>query len=120
MHPQLEILLELQDLKAQMLEMEKRDAEYSSREIEEDVFRISAEEAIVQLDTKIQEMEAGLDPDVAARYRLVSGRRPRGSVVPVVDGICYGCFVAMPTAMTRSNETLRWCEGCGSFVYFVD
>ena len=119
MHPQLEILLELQDLKAQRLEMEKRDAEYSSREIEEDVFRISAEEAIAHLDEKIQEMEAALEPEVAARYRLVSGRRPR-SVVPVVDGICYGCFVAMPTAMTRSNETLRWCEGCGSFVYFVD
>ena len=119
MHPQLEILLELQDLKAQKKDMEIGDAEETSREIEENVFRISAAEAVAHLDEKIAEMQAALETEVRARYEAVSSRRSR-AVVPVVDGICYGCFVAMPTSMIRTNDEIRWCEHCGSFVYFVD
>lgn len=118
MHPQLEILLELQDLKAQKREMEEAEAE-SSREIERKIFRVKPEQAAKQLDAKIEEMEAALDPAVRSRYCRVADRRER-AVAPVINGICYGCFMAMPTAMARSNEELRWCENCGSFVYFVD
>ncbi len=117
MHPQLEILLELQDLKAQMREMEDA-AEESSLEIERKVFQVKPEDAVAQLEAKIKEMEANLQPEVASRYRLLS-RRPR-TVAPVLSGMCYGCFMAMPTAMTRTNEEIHWCDNCGSFVYFVD
>ncbi len=64
-------------------------------------------------------MEAALDAEVASRYRLIAGKRAR-AVAPVLNGVCYGCFMAMPTAMSRTNEQLRWCENCGCFVYFVD
>lgn len=118
MHPQLELLLELQDLKAQKRELEEA-VEETSREIERKVFQVSLEEAIEQLESKIAEMEAALDPEIETRYRRVSERRPR-AVVPVLNGVCYGCFVAVPTAMVRSNEQVRWCENCGSFIYYVD
>lgn len=117
MHPQLEILLELQDLKAQKREME--ETADTSRDIEEDVFQVQPEAAIDELQKKIQEMETRLDKEVAERYELLSNRRPR-AVVPVLNGVCYGCFMAMPTAMTTSNDQLNWCENCGAFVYFVD
>ncbi|MGD2216252.1 MAG: hypothetical protein PVJ64_05835 [Gemmatimonadales bacterium] len=118
MHPQLEILLELQDLKAQKREMEEAADEHS-REIESEVFQVEPEDAVVHLQEKIAEMEEALDPEVLKRYRLVSARRPR-TVVPVLSGMCYGCFMDMPTSMPRSNDEIRWCEHCGSFVYFVD
>lgn len=118
MHAQLEILLELQDLKAQQREMEET-AEGSSREIERKVFQVKPDEAAAQLQAKIDEMEGALEPEVADRYRLIAGRRTR-AVVPVLNGVCYGCFTAMPTAVARDNNSLRWCEHCGSFVYFVD
>lgn len=118
MHGQLEILLELQDLKAQRREMEEV-AEESSLEIEKKVFQVEPEEAIEQLQEKIEEMEATLQPDVLKRYQLVSSRRSR-AVVPVLNGVCYGCFMAMPTAIDRHNDEIRWCEHCGSFVYYVD
>lgn len=118
MHAQLEILLELQDLKAQRREMEDA-AEETSLEIEKKVFHVEPGEAIEQLEEKIEEMEAALEPDVLKRYALVSARRSR-AVVPVLNGVCYGCFMAMPTAMVTSNDEIRWCEHCGSFVYFVD
>lgn len=118
MHAQLEILLELQDLKAQKREMEEV-AEESSLEIEKKVFQVEPDEAIEQIEEKIDEMEETLEPDVRKRYELISARRPR-AVVPVLNGICYGCFMAMPTAMVKTNDDIRWCEHCGSFVYFVD
>ena len=117
MHPQLEILLELQDLKAQVREM--AEEEETSLEIEREVFRVKPEDALAQLNAKILEMEKALDPDVASRYELIASRRSR-AVAPVLDGVCYGCFTAMPTAMVRTNDEVRWCEHCGSFVYFVD
>ncbi len=118
MHPQLEILLELQDLKAQQREMEVSEEE-SSLEIERKVFRVRPEDAIAHLQTKIEEMETALEAEVASRYRLIAGKRAR-AVVPVLNGMCYGCFMAMPTAMKKTNEQIRWCENCGCFVYFVD
>lgn len=118
MHPQLELLLELQDLKAQRRELEEA-AEESSREIEQKVFRVSPEEAIAQLDAKITEMEGALDPEVETRYRRIAGRRPR-PVVPVLNEVCYGCFMAVPTAVVKTNDEICWCENCGVFIYFVD
>lgn len=118
MHSQLEILLELQDLKAQMREMEET-AEESSFEIERDVFRVKPEDAVVQLQAKIAEMEKALSPEIAGRYDLLASRRPR-AVAPVISGICYGCFTAVPTALEKNNDAVQWCEHCGSFVYFVD
>lgn len=118
MHPQLEILLELQDLKAQKREIEEPAAE-TSRDLEEDVFSMQPEDALEKLDEKIREMESALEPEVAQRYQKLVGRRSR-AVVPVLNGVCYGCFMAMPTAIGTRNESVRWCENCGSFVYFVD
>jgi predicted nucleic acid-binding Zn-ribbon protein len=118
MHAQLEILLELQDLKAQKREMEEV-AEETSLEIEKKVFQVKPKQAVEHLQEKIEEMEAALEPEVMKRYQLVSGRRAR-AVVPVLNGVCYGCFMSMPTAMVRTNDEIRWCEHCGSFVYFVD
>ena len=118
MHPQLEILLELQDLKAQLRELDAEE-EDSSQEIEREVFQVKPEDAAAKLESKIEEMERALDPEIASRYELVSSRRPR-AVVPVINEICYGCFMAMPTAVEHSNEQVRWCENCGSFVYYVD
>jgi predicted nucleic acid-binding Zn-ribbon protein len=118
MHPQLELLLELQDLKAQIRELEEA-AEESSLEIERQVFHVEPQDAVTQIRSKIEEMEAALDPEVELRYQRIAKRRAR-PVVPVLNGVCYGCFMAMPTAVSRRNEELRWCEHCGSFVYFVD
>ena len=116
MHPQLELLLEIQDLKSQIRDMEAAE---ESREIERDIFQVQPEDAIEQMNAKIGEMEDQLEADVASRYRLVSRRRGR-AVVPVLNGVCYGCFMAMPTGVDRKNEKLKWCENCGSFVYYVD
>jgi uncharacterized protein len=119
MNSQLEMLLEIQDLKSQRKELEELSEE---REVEEGVFAMQVDEALLELAKKIEEMEGSLDPRVQSRYRRLAGRRGR-AVVPVIRGTCYGCFVSVPTALASDadrNEELRFCESCGRFLYLID
>ena len=119
MNSQLELLLEIQDLKSQKRELEELSEE---REVEEGVFAMKVDDALQDLTSKIEEMEAALDPRVQSRYRRLAGRRGR-AVGPVIKGICYGCFVSVPTALASDadrNEELRFCESCGRFLYLID
>lgn len=118
MHAQLEMLLEIQDLKNQRREL----GETSEREVQQAVFGLGIEEALKTLDEKITEMEEALDPPVRSRYRRMAGKQQR-VVVPVIGGTCYGCFVAVPTAQASDSERnaeIRSCENCGRFLYYVD
>lgn len=117
MHQNLETLLEIQDLKTQRREMAEGE-----REVQESVFGLSVDDAVQALDDKIAEMEQTLPPQVLSRYRRVSARLPR-VVAPVINGTCYGCFVAVPTAQAshaERNAEIRACENCGRFLYHVD
>jgi predicted nucleic acid-binding Zn-ribbon protein len=118
MHPQLETLLEIQDLKTQRNELHEQG---SGRAVEEELFHISVEDAVSQLDEKIIEMEGSLTPPVLNRYRRLSGSRGR-FIVPVINGTCFGCFVSIPTAVaseSEGNTALRHCDNCGRFLYMV-
>lgn len=115
MHPQLEKLLEIQDLKDLIEQIE-------GASVEKDVFQISTEEAAGQVTSKISEMEDTLEPAVRSRYRRLAGSRGR-FIVPVINGTCFGCFVSIPTAvasLSERNEELRHCDNCGRFLYMVE
>jgi uncharacterized protein len=119
MHPHLETLLEIQDLKTQRRELADAGAD---REVQESVFGLSVDDALAQIDEKMAEMEASLPPQVRSRYQRISARSPR-AVVPVIRGTCYGCFVQVPTALASDadrNEEIRSCQNCGRFLYLID
>lgn len=119
MHPQLETLLEIQDLKTQRKELNDSATE---RQFEEEVFNVSVSDALTQLDEKIAEMESSLAPQVHNRYRRLAGRHGR-AVVPVIKGTCYGCFVSIPTAISSDadrNAEIHHCDNCGRFLYLID
>jgi uncharacterized protein len=119
MHPQLEILLQIQDLKSQRRELVENEPG-GVVEIEE--FHIDVDEAIRQLDLRIDELQQELPEPVRgrlARFAKATGGR---AVVPVINGICYGCFSALPTASINDlqrNDRLNHCEHCGRFLYVV-
>lgn len=119
MHPHLETLLEIQDLKTQRRELSEAG---SDREVQESVFGLSVDDAVRQLDEKMVEMEATLPPQVRNRLQRLAARNPR-VVVPVIRGTCYGCFVQVPTALASDvdrNEEVRTCQSCGRFLYLID
>lgn len=118
MHAQLELLLELQDLKAQRESFDEK----AFRELQEGVFDLDPKAALELLDGKIEELQRRLDETVRSRYASLdrSYERP---VAPVLGGICYGCFVAVPTAWSSEagrNRAISVCDHCGRFLYYVD
>lgn len=118
LHPQLEILLQLQDLKSQRRELIEAEP---ARRVEEEEFHIDVDAAVAQLDAKIAELRDSLAPNVRARYERVAGSRTR-VVVPVIGGTCYGCFTMIATAATGAhrNDVIQSCENCGRFVYIIN
>ena len=118
MHAQLELLLELQDLRTQRRAL--RDEPL--KEMEEEVFELEPEEALELLDRKMAELKERLEPVVRKRYLDLEATLDR-AVVPVLNGICYGCFVATPTAWASGagrNDSISVCDYCGRFLYYVD
>lgn len=118
MHPQLELLLEIQDIRTQRGGL----ADGSLTDVESDVFAISIDEAIHALDEKAGELESRLREEVRQRYRMMVDKGMR-AVVPVLNGICYGCFMAVATAkasVADRNARLESCEHCGRFLYHLD
>jgi len=118
MHPQLELLLELQDLHTQWRALQDEPL----REVEEAVFALRPEEARELLGSKITELSDRLDPEIRRRYLDLVATVDR-AVAPVLSGICYGCFVATPTAWSSEacrNDSIGVCDHCGRFLYYVD
>ena len=116
MDEQLETLLEMQDLYMQRRALE----EGGVRELEAGVFEMGVEQAIQALEEKLAELEQRLGSNVQERYRRLIGTRQR-AVVPVLGGVCYGCFVAVPTSWAADadpNEKLNICQSCGHFQYY--
>ncbi len=118
LHPQLEILLQLQDLQSQRRELLEAEP---VRSLEEEEFHIDVDQAVRQIDEKIAELRESLAPSVRARYDRIAAAKPR-VVVPVIGGTCYGCFTMIATAAAgaRSNDVIQSCENCGRFVYIID
>lgn len=119
MHPQLEILLQIQDLRTQRRLLREEEGE---RDLQAEQFSVDVDDAISDLNEKISEMEDELEPDIRSRYNRISTGRGR-VVAPVIKEICYGCFVSIPTAHGSGrglNEDIRHCENCGRFIYVVD
>jgi predicted nucleic acid-binding Zn-ribbon protein len=116
MNPQLQVLIALQDILFLI-----RDAEdpSSQRAMGKMGFEMSNLES---LEATRQELETQLQPAIRGEYRRARRRYGR-FVAPVINGICYGCFVKIPSAIDASddrNKTLHRCENCGMFLYWVD
>ncbi|MFO8172651.1 MAG: hypothetical protein R6T96_00110 [Longimicrobiales bacterium] len=110
------LLLEIQDLRHQKMALLE---EPGIDRMEEDQFKLDPEEAVRALDQKIDELTEGLDP--AIKDRCQRGLPTLGRmVVPVIGGVCYGCFVSIPTSRTGDpNDAVQTCESCGRFIYVL-
>lgn len=114
MNAQLMLLLEIQDLhlhKTALLE----EPGFDSVQVKH--FNIDPETAAAALDEKISELKEGLEP--AIQQRCERGFPSLGRmVVPVIGGVCYGCFVSVPTSrVSDGNQGVETCESCGRFIY---
>jgi len=116
MHPQMMLLLEIQDLHLQKTALLD---EPGLPEVEKGHFHLDPQQAAAALDEKIQELKEGLD--LSIKNRCEKGLPSLGRmVVPVIGGVCYGCFVSIPTSRSGEvNQAPRTCESCGRFIYVL-
>ena len=114
LHPDLETLLELQDLRALSRDIAAPGAAPA--------MGAADAERVARLTARIAERERRLSPWVRSAYERLS-RRDERFVAPVLNGVCHGCFVQVPTSRGRDTDRyaeLRTCESCGRFLYYAD
>jgi len=116
MNAQLMLLLEIQDLHLQRTALLE---EPELNQVEEQHFNIDPRVAAEALQEKISDLTRGLDP--AIQRRCERGFPSLGRmVVPVIGGVCYGCFVSIPTSrIGDGNRNVETCESCGRFIYVL-
>jgi predicted nucleic acid-binding Zn-ribbon protein len=111
MHPQLELLIHLHDMELMLKESEELagvQLKFKPGDME-------------KLEEARQRLTAAIEHEHISHYEKL---KPKGRpVVPVVDGICYGCFMRLPTEVatqTERNAKVSTCMNCGRFLYWVN
>jgi len=116
MHRQLELLIMLHDVDLLLKESQDADA---SRELKKIGFKMGKPTEKISLAR--QKLLEELDNDIVERYKRLVKRYDR-AVAPVLDGICYGCYQVMPTALATDrdkNKKVFLCPNCGRFLYWI-
>lgn len=116
MNPQLEILIALQDILILI-----REAKDPNQKKAMDKLGLRMDN-LESLEATRVDLEGQLRLSILGEYNRVRQRYGR-FVAPVINGICYGCFVKIPSAIDASedrNEHLHRCENCGMFLYWVE
>lgn len=117
MNEQLVLMLEIQDMTAKAKEIESGEL----GTLERAHFGMDASAAIQTLRQKAEELVEELNPNIRDRFRKMVKRMDR-AVVPVISGMCFGCYVSIPTATAgeeNPNADLQSCETCGRFIYIL-
>jgi predicted nucleic acid-binding Zn-ribbon protein len=117
MNRQLELLIMLHDV--DLLLKESQDVD-TSRTMKKIGFKMAKQaEKIREARQKLIEE---LDKETVTRYERLMTRYER-AVAPVLNGICYGCYQVMPTALATDknrNKEIRLCPNCGRFLYWIE
>ena len=102
-------MIALQDL--MQLKRDLRDNTY-----EEIGFQTGSEAVI---DAEILSLRDEIDPPLLRRFDRIASKYDR-PLVPVRNGVCYGCFVRYPTAkLSALGDSLVTCESCGRLLYRI-
>lgn len=118
MDAHLTVLLEIQDVTAKVRELR---SETELGKLESEHFGMDPQAAADELEAKVSELEDRLDDRIRRRYDRIATRVDR-VLVPVINGMCYGCFVSIATATAGEqdpNAQLQTCENCGRFLYIL-
>ncbi len=90
--------------------------------------RIKEEEVGFEIDNikKMEEARASivsqLKDHIYRKYSRLT-KRYGSAVVPVVNNICQGCYLLLPTQMIsadQENKSVITCPNCGRILYWID
>ncbi len=111
MHPQLQLLVALQDMEGMIKESETQGVELEGMGFSQD--------GLENLKAARDELAAKIDPRHISFYRRLTEKFGH-AVVPVVNNLCTGCFANIPSqfvSKTNASKVQR-CESCGRILYW--
>jgi len=114
---QLRILIMLHDVDLLLRELKNQEA----RKVEErHGFKlVSHSQELIQARN---ELVSKLEPMHLTRYERLMSKYGR-AIVPVVHGVCGGCFIVLPTGeayQKDKNDRVSNCANCGRYLYWID
>ncbi len=111
MHPQLQLLVALQDTEGMIQEVENEGEKLEGMGF--------THGGLDDLKKAHNEIAAKVDPRLANRYRRLKEKFGH-AVVPVVSNLCTGCFASIPSSfVSKTNEDrVQQCESCGRILYW--
>lgn len=111
MHPQLQLLVALQDMMGMIREIEEKGSE-----LEDMGFKTAG---LDDLKRAREELEAKIDPQLMGSFRRLTEKFGR-AVVPVIGNACTGCFAQIPASFVSKTNAgrLQRCESCGRILYW--
>ncbi|MEO0234956.1 MAG: C4-type zinc ribbon domain-containing protein [candidate division WOR-3 bacterium] len=118
MNIQLQYLIQLSDLDTQLEEL-KNDR---IRTKEESLgFRVQAKEN--EINKLRESIRKKIEPDLLNKYDKIQKRYKMRAVAQVNDGVCYGCFTALPTSYVAEgdkNNKIITCPNCGRILFWIE
>ena len=111
MHPQLQLLVALQDMEEMIKEVDEK-----GDELEDLGFKHGG---LDDLRAAREEIAGQVEPRLMSWYKRLTGRFGH-AVVPVVKNLCTGCFANIPSSfvsVTNVNKVQK-CESCGRILYW--
>ncbi len=113
MHPQLQLLVALQDMEQMIQEAEDQQ---KASELEGMGFNLGG---LDDLKKAKDELVSKVDPRHLGYFRRLT-KHFGHAVVPVVSNLCTGCFASIPASfvsVTNENKVQK-CENCGRILYW--
>lgn len=83
--------------------------------------RQQIERQLEQLEAEMVQLEQSIEPGLLKEYRRLHARWKGAVVVPIQNGSCTGCRLAVPAqliAEVRRQEAAQYCPHCGRFLYW--
>ncbi|MCX6997628.1 MAG: PTS sugar transporter subunit IIA [Kiritimatiellaeota bacterium] len=75
---------------------------------------------LTQLEEAIRTLFQSLPPEVALRFKRIEERNPL-AIVPVANGICSACGMALPVSLVHdihAADRLHQCPNCARLLYY--
>jgi uncharacterized protein len=115
MNRELELLIKLHDL--DIMIRDATEERYASEE--RDMGFVLRN--LTSLQPAHDKLRADLSPETLHHYDRLFAKYGR-AIAPVNDGVCYGCFLQLPTLFvqeSKHNEGLEVCPKCRKFLYWL-
>jgi predicted nucleic acid-binding Zn-ribbon protein len=111
MHPQLQLLVALQDMDEMIRETEEQGEEFEGLGFKHG--------GLDDLKKAREELSTQIEPSLRSWYRRLTGKFGH-AVVPVVSNLCTGCFANIPSSFVSKTHVnkVQKCESCGRLLYW--